>query len=255
MVDRKNTLRKQIIRTAVLGPTLVSAARVVRKYAFPGSREYWERHYRKGGDSGDGSTGALAEFKAEVVNSFVAENDVRSVIEFGCGDGQQLALAKYPRYLGLDVSRSVLRQTVSKFSDDATKSFMLYDPTLYADPAKMMTADLALSLDVIYHLVEDDVYDTYLQHVFGHAWKFVMLYTSDSTSLTVREQLAPHVRHRPVIRDVSERFPQWRLQKKIANRYPYRGSGTGTSFADFYIYERAPLAALRHKVGTAGSDL
>jgi hypothetical protein len=29
------------------------------------------------------------------------------------------------------------------------------------------------------------------------------------------------------------------LRKRIPNRYPYRGAGTPTSFADFFIYEPA----------------
>ena len=44
--------------------------------------------------------GELAKFKARVMNDFVRENGIRSVIELGCGDGMQLALADYPRYLG-----------------------------------------------------------------------------------------------------------------------------------------------------------
>jgi hypothetical protein len=33
----------------------------------------------------------------------VAERRIRSVIEFGCGDGNQLGLMRYPSYLGLDI--------------------------------------------------------------------------------------------------------------------------------------------------------
>ena len=31
------------------------------------SKKYWEKRYLKGGDSGDGSYGKLAEFKAKVI--------------------------------------------------------------------------------------------------------------------------------------------------------------------------------------------
>ena len=46
----------------------------------------------------------LAAFKAEVPNDFVRARGIDSVIEFGCGDGAQLALAEYPAYVGIDVS-------------------------------------------------------------------------------------------------------------------------------------------------------
>lgn len=63
-----------------------------------------ESRYRLGLTSGSGSEVELASYKAGIVNNFVRERPVRRAVEFGCGDGQQLALAVYPQYLGLDVS-------------------------------------------------------------------------------------------------------------------------------------------------------
>lgn len=237
MVDKK-TIRNRIRRVPIMGDALAGALRVARRNFFPGSQMYWERHYARCGTSGNGSEGAFAQFKASVLNEFVAEKNIDSVIEFGCGDGQQLALAKYPRYLGLDVSPTVLRWTMRTFADDPAKSFLLYDPELFVDPANLITADLALSLDVIYHLVEDDVYETHLRHVFSSAHRFVVLFTSDADSLTMVERLAPHVRHRSVLRDVAGRFPKWWLRNRIPHLYPYRGANTETSFAEFFVYER-----------------
>ena len=54
------------------------------------SSKYWENRYKAGGNSGSGSYSNLAIFKAEIINSFVKDNKIESVIEFGCGDGQQL---------------------------------------------------------------------------------------------------------------------------------------------------------------------
>jgi hypothetical protein len=62
-----------------------------RRRAFPGSGSFWENRYRTGGTSGSGSYGRLAEFKAEILNEFVRERGVSSIIEFGCGDGAQLS--------------------------------------------------------------------------------------------------------------------------------------------------------------------
>jgi hypothetical protein len=36
----------------------------------------------------------LAEFKARAVNDFVRENSVKSIVEYGCGDGNQLKSAE-----------------------------------------------------------------------------------------------------------------------------------------------------------------
>ena len=37
------------------------------------SSEFWDGHYAAGGNSGTGSYGRLAEFKAEVLNEIIAE--------------------------------------------------------------------------------------------------------------------------------------------------------------------------------------
>lgn len=244
MLARPRTaVKQQIKRVPAVGPVLTRVTRYVRRRAFPGSQRFWERHYVQGGTSGSGSEGARARFKAEVLNDFVARHGVDSVVEFGCGDGQQLALANYPRYLGLDVSPTVLRRTRDRFADDPTKSFLCYDPASFADPARFVSADAAISLDVVYHLVEDDTYLRHLRHVFGAARRFVVLFTSDLDTLAAAEPPAPHVRHRPVVRDIAESFPDWRLRERVPNRYPYRGPGTATSFADFFVYERGATAS------------
>ena len=79
-----------------------------RQVFFSDSVTLWEQRYLMGGNSGQGSYGVLAEFKAKIVNQFVEEFEVKSLVEFGCGDGSQLMLANYPRYVGLDVSQKAV---------------------------------------------------------------------------------------------------------------------------------------------------
>jgi len=192
------------------------------------SGDYWERRYNAGLTSGSGSAGILAAFKADVVNEFVRTRAIASVIEFGCGDGSQLALAQYPRYLGLDVSRTAIDLCARRFAKNASKSFLWYDPTRAVNLAGFISADLTLSLDVIYHLLEDEVYSRYLRDLFSTARRFVIIYSSDS-----EERLAaPHVRHRRFTRDVERDYPNFRLVRRIDN--PHREQ----TFADFFIYER-----------------
>lgn len=232
------TMKKRLRELPLTGSAVATLSRAASKQLFPGSGGYWERRYAEGGTSGHGSEGALAQFKAQVLNSFVKENNVSSVIEFGCGDGRQLELAEYPRYLGVDVSEAGLRQAMGRFRGDTTKSFLKYDPRSFRDDARFLAADLSLSLDVIYHLVEDEIYLLHLKNLFEAADRFVILYTSDSDRLDVTEYVPPHVRHRPVTQDIGNRFPEWRLRERVENAYPHAGGdGRLTSFADFYIYE------------------
>ena len=53
-----------------------------RRLGFRGSAAYWDARYRAGGNSGAGSYGRLAAFKAEVLNEFVRRRGIRSIVEF-----------------------------------------------------------------------------------------------------------------------------------------------------------------------------
>jgi len=191
--------------------------------------DYWEKRYRLGMSSGAGSAGDLARFKAKVLNAFVRDHAVRSVIEFGCGDGLQLELAEYPAYLGLDVSQAAVRMCARRFAADATKSFLWYDESQGGNLGDFLQADLAISLDVVYHLLEDEVYRKYLKNLFGASRRHVIVYSSN------REEkvLARHVRHRRFLDDVGLAHPEFRLTGTVEN--PCREQ----SFADFYFFSRA----------------
>lgn len=196
---------------------------------FAGSADFWERRYAQGGTSGPGSYGTLALGKANFLNSFVESNNVRSVIEFGCGDGNQLSLARYPAYIGLDVSRSAIGLCMRKFADDPDKSFFLYDSLCFVDHAGLFKAEVALSLDVVYHLTEDAVFEAYMAHLFSAGSRYVIVY---ATNEEVRDG-APHVRHRHFSAWVDNNCSQWRL-KEVAV-----GPDPGLRRADFFIYELA----------------
>jgi SAM-dependent methyltransferase len=208
----------------------------LKQILFPGSKDFWETRYSLGGNSGQGSYGKFADFKADVLNDFVKEKKILSVIEFGCGDGNQLSLAKYPQYIGLDVSATALSLCREKFSEDKSKSFFLYSPSCFVDHQKVFQADLGLSLDVIYHLVEDEVYHAYLDHLFNASKKFVIIYSSDVNKEGGTH--ARHVRHRQFSQRVKERFPDWKMLKKINNPYPGKGDFGQGSFADFFIFKK-----------------
>lgn len=193
------------------------------------SGDYWDHRYRRGGNSGSGSYGRLAKFKAEVINRFVAEHNVQTIIEHGCGDGAQLELAAYPSYLGLDISPKAVEMCRERFRNDPTKDFEVADDSISS------RHDLALSLDVIYHLTEDSVYERYMQYLLGSSNKYLIVYASNED----RFAKDIHVRHRKFT-DTIDETGQWRLLEHIPNRYPFKkgNSKSETSFADFYIFER-----------------
>ncbi len=188
------------------------------------SASYWEERYAKGRTSGEGSYGKLAEFKAQVLNQFVLKNNINTVIEYGCGDGNQLRLANYPSYIGFDVSRTAVERCRNLFRDDKTKIFEII--TNY----KNETSELTLSLDVIYHLVEDCVFDEYMKRLFLSSSRFVIIYSNDieqGAQITNK-----HVRFRRFSEWVNNNAKDWELKEVKENKLK------DLSEADFFIYKK-----------------
>lgn len=212
--------------------------RLGRSKSLRNSADYWEARYASGGHSGVGSYNKFADFKAEIINRFVGEERIQSVIEFGCGDGNQLTLARYPEYTGYDVSATAVAMCREGFAADSTKAFRVTSE--YAGEK----AELALSLDVVFHLVEDSVFANYMRRLFDASLRYVIIYSSDTDDNERHE--GPHVRHRKFTRWVGDNLQQWKLVQHIPNRYPYRGDYTQGSFAEFFIYEWVNVSTPRY---------
>jgi hypothetical protein len=219
-----NTVKFLIKNTPVIGPSLAA----LRGKSFTTSSDYWERRYRAGGNSGAGSYSRLAAFKADVLNRFVDQHQITSVIEFGSGDGAQLSLARYPSYIGVDVSAKAVEMCRAIFANDQSKRFLQSDTVTTGT-----MADLALSLDVIYHLVEDSIFDAYMRLLFASGRRFVIVCSSNMDLVSPAE----HVRHRQFTNWITQNKPEWRLESTIQNPYPWDPADPqNTSFADFHVF-------------------
>lgn len=193
------------------------------------SSQYWEGRYSSGGNSGMGSYGRLADFKAEFINTFIELNGVTRAIEFGCGDGNQLSLLSVPEYVGVDVSDATLEKCRAKFRH-TNYQFVNYDGL-----PDVVMADLVLSIDVIFHLVEDPVFEKYIRDLFCFSKSYVMIYSSDYDA----EWPTLHVRHRNVSGYISKMFPEWALLARVPNIYPFDlARQNDTSFCDFMVFGR-----------------
>ena len=193
---------------------------------FVTSGSYWEARYAAGATSGTGSYDVLAQFKADVLNRFVRQQAVTSVIELGCGDGNQLSLADYPSYVGFDVAPSAVQRCRKAFRKDRTKAFHVYDPISFP---RQTQADLALSLDVIFHLVEDEVFTQHMSDLFSVGRRFVGIYSSNDEE----PDIGQHVRNRRFTDWVDLHRPGWRLQSQVPN--PHSGTVDG-AISQFWFY-------------------
>jgi SAM-dependent methyltransferase len=191
------------------------------------SAAYWDTRYRSGGDSGAGSGGRLAAYKAGVINGLVAERRIASVLDLGCGDGRLLELLRVPSYVGVDVSPAVLARCALRYPAHRFVPFHALE--------ELPPADLALSIDVIFHLVEDPVFASHMAALFRHAGRFVLIYASNVDMAWP----APHVRHRRFTDHVEATQPDWRLLAHEPNPLPFDPARPEeTSFADFFLYGR-----------------
>ena len=218
-------------------PMLVGLVRRARRWLrrqgvvaepFPGTVRYWDQRYADGGDSGAGSYGKFAQFKARVLNELLREEGLRSVVEFGCGDGNQLKLLHVERYVGVDISPTAIACCRVGFAGDAGKRFVL--PSDY----EVEPTDCAMSLDVIYHLVEDETFHAYMTQLFGAAQRMVVVYSSNRDADCVAD--GSHIRHRRFTQWISIHAPGWALQRVIPNEFPFTGDYRTGSFADFYLF-------------------
>ena len=196
---------------------------------FTTSSDYWKKRYQFGGNSGFGSRNQFAEYKAKVVNHILEAHNIQDAIEFGCGDGHQLGMIRYQQYLGLDISPDAVKLCREAYGDDPGKRFQLLDDY---DGAP---AEITVSMDVIYHLVEDEIFESHMAALFNHATRFVLIYSSNCSSGAAIQ--LPHVRHRIFSEWIDKHQPTWKRQaldvQQIASAPPYDSK----TRAEFFLFE------------------
>jgi hypothetical protein len=224
-------IKDKIKKIPLLGEFAVKVSyRLKGVSPFKTSGKYWEDRYRYGGNSGAGSYNNFAEFKGEIINAFVDQNHIEKVIEFGCGDGNQLKYFNFKNYIGYDISKTAISLCQKMYKDDTSKQFRVLDSKIE------VKADLTLSLDVIYHLIEDEVYHDYMKWLFSASEKYVIIYSSNYDEHKNNKGVA-HIKHRKFTNWIEENTPEFELINYIANKYPDNGDGERTTFADFYIFQ------------------
>lgn len=191
------------------------------------SSKYWEERYHDGGNSGAGSYKHLAEFKANVLNNYFSRNKIQKVVEYGCGDGNQLSMFNINEYIGYDISSTIIEINKKRFSNDKSKKFIKIDETTI----EFENAEVVLSLDVIFYLTEDKVFNQYMNRLFSHPGATcVIIYSTDHN-----KDRAIHVKDRKITPFIDKMYPQWEMFKSIPNPYGNIPHPHGSS-CTFYFY-------------------
>jgi hypothetical protein len=202
------------------------------------SSKYWDNRYKKGKNSGNGSYGLSAEHKADIINKFVKEHHIDSTIELGCGDGNQLSMLKIPNYIGLDVSQESIKMCAEQFKKDKNKSFFVYSSKHFIDNHNIFQADLTLSLEVILHLIEDDVYEDYMKDLFAMSKKYVMIYELDTDDQ--QKFQAQHFKFRKYTDWIEKNIKGWKLVSKSRKepKSENKNINEDGSYKDFCVYKK-----------------
>lgn len=238
----ENTIREQKAENEQLKVQLSQLAQGSKSASLQ-SGEFWNSIYLAGGTSGTGSYNRLADFKAEIVNAFLEEKQIQTVAEIGCGDGNQLSLIHYPHYVGIDVSRVIVEKDRLKFQDYSNYCF--YHSLTERERYIHQRFDMTISMDVIFHLLEEDVFRAYMDDLFTMADKYVVIYSSNHEEYTKW----PEYRHRNFTGYVAAHHADWELIRYIPNKYPYKiGEEETTSAADFYIFQKRALGGGKQSI-------
>lgn len=189
------------------------------------SSKYWEERYVNGGNSGNGSYGFLAEYKRDFLNQFIVENNINSLLEYGCGDCNQLSMIDCDEIIGVDVSKTAI---------DICEKLLPNSKFITISKGKFpkIKTDLLLSLDVIYHLIEDEVYDEYIKNIVNHGSEFLIIY---SANFEDDGNFSKHVKPRNFTKH-NLLNQSYKLLKIVKNKYKSIDHNSG-SFSDWYIFK------------------
>jgi SAM-dependent methyltransferase len=193
------------------------------------AKDYWEHRYLAGGNSGAGSKGGLLSWKADIVNAIIRENGVKSCLELGSGDGKFANLLNLKSYIGYDISPSAItlaNQHIYK------PNFKVKSKT----PFVLRKFDIAISIDVIYHILDKKDFDNHMTKLFSAAKRLVVIY---SWPQKPSETMSAHIAFNDFRSWAELQAPGWQLVDHIPNKFPFdEDNPNHTSRSEFFVYRR-----------------
>jgi len=174
--------------------------------SFNDSSSYWKNRYYFGGNSGKGSYGQEAEFKAQHLNNLIKKFNFDAIIELGCGDGNNAKYYDTNNYFGFDISSDAVEICKKKFKKRTNFNFFEIDenfPQKISDIKKSynLQNELVISFDVMFHLIEDSIYEDYINKLENTSNKFMLIYSTDFDG----NGTMSHVKHRAYSADLANK--------------------------------------------------
>ena len=127
--------------------------------------------------------------------------------------------------MGVDVSETIINKCKKEFSNEKSKTF--YTLVDFDKIKDKNFFDLSLSLDVIYHLVEDRVFDLHMKTLF-YSSKYVIIFSTNFNDYFYAKQ---HVKNRKFTDWIDKNISNYDLIEIIRNE-------NILSKVDFYLYKK-----------------
>ncbi|ONG53385.1 hypothetical protein BKE38_12290 [Pseudoroseomonas deserti] len=107
-----------------------------------------------GGTSGPGSSPVASVDYRLFLERFIARNNIRSIVDVGCGDWQFSRYVNFGRaeYLGIDVVPHLVERNQATYGRETVRFALAPE-----DPARLPKADLLLMKDVLQHLPDEEI--------------------------------------------------------------------------------------------------
>jgi len=132
------------------------------------AHEYWERWYRHGGTSGAGSIGKERQWKWEIMQEHAGKID--DVLDVGCGDLSFWEGRDCSKYLGIDISETIIKRNRNL---RPTWNFKVHGAQVPLD----VHARIVLCMDVLFHVMEDDAFRRILQNLCEYSKEWIFIHT------------------------------------------------------------------------------
>nr|WP_186363469.1 glycosyltransferase [Rhizobium sp. ACO-34A] len=182
--------------------------------------------------TGDNSNDPLTRYKGLVVNLFAQQKNLRSFVELGSGDGSHLPYFDFEQYTGFDVSQAAVARTKAMYAANPNFRFIWSGEPELDWEVHEQEYECALSLDILQHLTDDEIFTDYMDRLFSLSSRYVIIYAPNFDAPGGDGAL--HARHRKFVDFVEQRYPQWTLLKYLENPFKFKLQ----TEADFAIYGR-----------------
>jgi hypothetical protein len=130
---------------------------------------FWDKQYKKGRTSGEGSVGVFRTWKHEKIRKYTDLDSL--IIDVGCGDLSFWYDKPPEKYIGIDISENIIAKNRAKHPDHV----FINEPAQKLIPN--IKAPVVLCLDVLFHIMNDDTYVKILQNLCEYSTELIFIYT------------------------------------------------------------------------------